>query len=96
MIDIEASDFARGCILSQYWGKQLHPVAFHSGKLNNAERNYEIHDKELLAILEVFREWKQYLLGADDPVTVYTDLRNLQSFLRLRSGTHDRSDWLKG
>jgi len=46
---------------------------FHSRKLNDAERNYEIHDKELLAILEAFREWKHYLLGADDPVTVYTD-----------------------
>ena len=43
--------------------------------------NYEIHDKELLAILEAFWEWKDYLLGADKPVTVYTDHQNLQYFL---------------
>ena len=67
--------------MSQYLGKRLHPVAFHNRKLNDAERNYEIHDKELLAILEAFREWKHYLLGADEPVTVYTDHQNLQYFL---------------
>jgi len=50
-------------------------------KLNDAERNYEIHDEELLAILEGFREWKHYLLGADDPVTVYPDHQHLQYFL---------------
>jgi len=81
VIETDASDFALGSILSQYLGKRLHPVAFHSRKLNDAERNYEIHDKELLAILEAFREWKHYLLEADDPVTVYTDHQNVQHFL---------------
>jgi len=81
VIETDASDFALGCILSQYLGKLLHPVACHSGKLNDAERNYEIHDKELLAILEAFREWKHCLLGADEPVTVYTDHQHLQYFL---------------
>jgi len=81
VIETDATDFAQGGILSQYLEKRLHPVAFHSRKLNDAERNYEIHNKELLAILEAFREWKHYLLGADDPVTVYTDHQNLQDFL---------------
>jgi len=81
VIETDASDFALGCILSQDLGKRLHPVAFHSRKLNDAQRNYEIHDKELLAILEAFREWKHYLLGADEPVTVYSDHQNLQYFL---------------
>ena len=81
VIETDDSDFALGCILSEYLGKRLHLVAFHSRKLNDAERNYEIHDKELLAILEAFREWKHYLLGADEPVTVYTDHQNLQKFL---------------
>ena len=52
VIETDASPIALGCILSQYLGKRLHPVAFHSRKSNDAERNYEIHDKELLAILE--------------------------------------------
>ena len=79
--ETDASEFALGCILSQYLGKRLHPVAFQLTKLNDALRNYEIHDKELLAILESFREWKHSLLGADEPVTVYTDHQNLQYFL---------------
>jgi len=81
VIETDASDFALGSILSQYLGKRLHPDAFQSSKLTDSERNYEIHDKELLAILEAFREWKHYLLGADDPVMVYTDHQNLQYFL---------------
>ena len=85
MVETDASDFALGCVLSQYQGRWLHPVVFHSRKLNSAERNYEIHDKELLAIMEVFKEWKRYLWGEEEPVTVYTDHQNLQSFLTKKS-----------
>jgi len=74
-------------------GKRLHPVAFHSRKLNDAELNYEIHDKELLAILEAFREWKHYLLGADEPVMVYTDHQNLQYFLTTKVWNPRRIRW---
>ena len=42
VVERDASDFALGCILSQFKDKRLHPVAFHSRKLNPAERNYEI------------------------------------------------------
>jgi len=55
------------------------PSSLSSRKLNSAERNYEIHDKELLAIMEAFKEWKRYLWGEEEPVTVYTDHQNLQS-----------------
>jgi len=55
-VETEASDFALGCVLSQFKDKGLRPVAFHSRKLNPAERNYKIHGKELLAILEAFKE----------------------------------------
>ena len=61
LVETDASDFALGCVLSQYQGKRLHSVAFHSRKLNSAERNCEIHEKELLAIMEAFKEWKRYL-----------------------------------
>jgi len=81
VVETDASDCALGCVRSQYQGRQVHPVAFHSRKLNSAERNYEIHDKELLAIMEGFMEWKRYLWGEEEPVTVYTDHQNLQSFL---------------
>ena len=81
VVETDASDFVLGCVLSQFKEKGLHPVAFHSRKLNPAVRNYEIHDKEFLAILEAFKEWKHYLVGSNKLITVYTDHQNLQNFL---------------
>ena len=68
-------------------------MAFHSRKLNDAERNYEIHDKELLAILEAFKEWKHYLVGSDKPITVYTDNQNLQNFLTTKVWNRRQVRW---
>ena len=61
VVATDASEFGLGGVLSQYQGRRLHPVAFHSRKLNNVETNYEIQDKELLAIMEAFKECKRYL-----------------------------------
>ena len=93
VVEADARDFALGCILSQYQGRRLHPVAFHSRKLNSAERNYEIHDKELLAIIEAFKEWKRYLWGEEEPVTVYTDHQNLLSFLTKKVWNQGQIRW---
>ena len=57
IIETDASNFAIGCVLSQDWNNKLHPVAFYSRKMSSMERNYEIHDKELLAIVEAFKVW---------------------------------------
>jgi hypothetical protein len=56
-METDASDFALGAVLSQMGedGK-LHPIAFYSRKFSAAEINYEIHDKELLAIVDSFQE----------------------------------------
>ena len=47
---------------------------------NRAERNYEIHDREMLAIVEALEDWRQYLLGAKHRVEVWTDHLNLTYF----------------
>jgi len=70
-----------------------HPVAFQSRKLNSAERNYEIHDKELLAIMEAFNEWKRYLWGEEEHVTVYTDHQNLQLFVTKKVWNQQQIGW---
>ena len=56
IIECDASDFAIGAMLSKKCDGRLHPVAFHSRKMNKYEINYEIHDKELLAITSAFKE----------------------------------------
>jgi len=58
IIETDASDFALGAVLSQRDDEnRLHPVAFHSRKFQPAEINYEIHDKELLAVVDAFKHW---------------------------------------
>ena len=55
-VDADASDYTLGAVLSQEQNGKWHPVAFLSKSFNNAERNYEIYDKEMLAIMTVLEE----------------------------------------
>jgi hypothetical protein len=58
-IEADSSDFATGAILSQVSPEdgKWHPVAFFSKSLSPVEHNYEIHDKEMLAIIRSLQEW---------------------------------------
>jgi len=57
-IEPDSSDFATGAVLSQQLttDEKWHPIAFYSKSLSSVERNYEIHDKEMLAIIRVLEE----------------------------------------
>ena len=93
-METDASDFALGAVLSQMGtDDKLHPIAFHSRKFSAAEINYEIHDKELLAIVDSFQEWRHYLEGASSPVTVYTDHKNLEYFMSARVLNRRQARW---
>jgi hypothetical protein len=65
ILECDCSNFALGAVPSQVCPKdnKLHPVAYLSRSLIQSERNYEIFDKELLAIVALFKEWQQYLKG---------------------------------
>ncbi|SGY12272.1 BQ5605_C011g06450 [Microbotryum silenes-dioicae] len=71
IIETDASDFAISGILSQVTDGHLRPVAFMSRKMLPAEQNYEIHDKELLAIIECIKIWRHYLEGSQHPFKIY-------------------------
>ncbi|KAI7411517.1 hypothetical protein KC336_g12012 [Hortaea werneckii] len=80
-LETDASDKAIGACLSQPDDKgKLRPVAYLSRKMTPAELNYEIHDKELLAIVEACRHWRVYLEGQEQTIEVITDHKNLTSF----------------
>lgn len=80
-IEADASNFATGAVLSQLGDDgHRHPCAFLSQSFTEAERNYEIYDKELLAIIRALEEWRHYLEGAPHPVEVWTDHKNLGYF----------------
>ncbi len=67
-------------MLSQYHGEppRLHPCAYFSWKLTPAEQNYDIGNRELLAIKLALEEWRHWLEEASSPFTVITDHKNLQ------------------
>src|SRR6202051_3891419 len=72
----DASGYAIGAALCQDHGNGLQPCAFLSRKMNDHERNYAVHEQELLAIVHALREWRHYLLG--NRITIITDHRSLQ------------------
>jgi len=63
-IHTDASGFAVSGIISQLHNPLWHPVAFYSRKLSPAECNYDVPDREMLAIVESMRHWRHYLEGA--------------------------------
>ena len=94
VVETDASDYGVGGILSQYdENNEMHPVAFYSRSLNPAERNYEIYDKELLAIFACFKEWRHFLQGGMHQVTVLTDHKNLQYFMTTKQLTRRQARW---
>ena len=80
-LETDASDFTvAGQIGQQDNQGRLKPIAFFSRKLHGAELNYPIYDKEFLAIVLYFKEYRHYLLGSKHRVTVYTDHKNITHF----------------
>jgi hypothetical protein len=74
----DASLLAAGAILLQEdTNTDLHPCAYFSRTFIAAERNYDIYDRELLAVILALTEWKQDLQGTIHPVTIITDHKNL-------------------
>jgi RNase H-like domain found in reverse transcriptase/Reverse transcriptase (RNA-dependent DNA polymerase)/Integrase zinc binding domain/Chromo (CHRromatin Organisation MOdifier) domain/Retroviral aspartyl protease len=94
ILETDASDFALGSVLSQYDDENvLHPVAFHSRKFTAPEINYEIYDKELLAIVNSFEIWRSYLVGAQHRIHVFTDHKNLRFFSTSRVLNRRQARW---
>jgi hypothetical protein len=81
-LSADGSGFATGAVLEQQSreDEKWHPIAFLSKALNSVERNYEIHDTEMLAIIRGLEEWRHLLEGARHPVEIWTDHKNLEYF----------------
>jgi hypothetical protein len=94
ILEPDASDYVTAGVLSQYDEDGiLHPVAFYSKRLSPAECNYEIYDKELLAIIRCFEQWRAELEGASFPILVLSDHKNLQYFATTKQLSHRQARW---
>ncbi|KAH9265273.1 hypothetical protein BASA83_011169 [Batrachochytrium salamandrivorans] len=94
ILETDASDFAISGILSQYDDQDsLRPVAFYSRQMNDAERNYEIYDKELLAVVDSFKKWRHFLQGGLHPIMVLCDHKNLEYFMTTKKLTRRQARW---
>lgn len=95
-IETDASNFAWSAVASQDVGAdprlRRRPVAFLSRSFKAAELNYDIHDKELLAIIEALREWRHYVLGGP-PFNIVTDHQNLTRFLTTKELSPRQVRW---
>src|SRR5215470_1565946 len=94
-IEADSSDVATGAVLSQQSkeDEKWHLVAFYSKSLSEVEQNYEIHDKEMLAIIGALEEWRHLLEGAQHPVEIWTDHKNLEYFRSAKKLNRRQARW---
>ena len=93
-IETDASDYVSGGVLMQPDNEgQWRPVAYFSSKMSPAECNYEIYDKELLAIIRALETWRPELESTDTPVEVVSDHRNLEYFMSSKRLSRRQARW---
>ena len=68
--------------------KRWRPVTFLSKSLNETERNYKIHDKEMLVIIQRLENWRHLLEGACLKFEIWTDYKNLKYFMKVQKLNH--------
>ena len=90
-IEADACQYAVGGILLQEQNGEYKPIAYYSKSLNDTERNYDIHDRELLAIMKTLKEWRHYVVGK--PVEIWTDHKNLEYFMVKRDLNQRQARW---
>src|SRR5467141_3794496 len=90
VVETDASDYAIAGIISQISPDDgdIHPIAFYSRSMQLAKLNYEIYDKELLAIFEAFRQWCNYLEGSAHVVLILSDHKILEYFATTKQLMH--------
>lgn len=93
VLETDSSGYCVGGILSQYDDEGLlRPCAYYSKKLSPSECNYEIYDKEMLAIIRCLEEWDTELRSVQE-FTVITDHKNLEYFMVPRKLSERHVRW---
>ena len=94
-METDASGFALGAVIMQEYEDGIHPITFHSRSLLPAEKNYDAHNKELAEVVFGFKYGHPYFLGAQHPIIVWTDHKNLQYFREPHKINSRQVRWLE-
>jgi hypothetical protein len=93
ILDTDASGVAMGATISQDHPDGRHPIAYFSKSLSPAEKNYDIYDRELLAIIYAVKAFRYLLLGAQQKFLIRTDHENLKYFKSPQNITARQARW---
>ena len=94
LVETDALDFAIAGILSRkFEDRKLHPASFNSRKLSPTEFNYDVYDKEMLAVVYCLTNWRYFLQGAIHKTIVYSDHQNLTYFKTAVSLNRRQARW---
>jgi len=92
-LETDASGYAIGGVLfQQQEDNSWKPIVYLFKAMNEIERNYEIYDRELLAIMEGLKQWRQYLIGSNQ-FEIWTDHKNLGYFKKPQKLNHRQARW---
>src|SRR5258707_2608982 len=93
-VETDASDYAIAGILSvTTLDLEIHPITFHSWSLHDAEKDYNTHDKELLAVFDCYKAWQHYLEGSGNLIDMVTNHKNLEYFTSMKKLTCQQAHW---
>ena len=93
-MEIDASDYAMGGVLLMECKDGLwRLVVFLSKSLNETKKNYEIHNKEMLAIIRGLEAWRYLLEGAQTKFEIWTDHKNLEYFMKAQKLNRRQARW---
>ena len=94
-LETDASDGIVAGVLSQRHNDGWHPVAYYSKSMTDTEKNYEIHDKEMLAIIRALQEWRAELEGLQlrQRFNILTDHKALEYFMTTKKLNARQARW---
>ena len=95
IVEVAASEAGVGAVLSQRLGTppKLRPGTVFSRKLSPVERNYDVGDRELLAVVRALKMWRHWLEGANHPFLIWADHQHLEYIRAARRLKPRQASW---
>ena len=92
---VDVSDYViRGVLFMEYEDGNWRPVGFLSKSLNETERNYKIHNKEILVVIRELENLRYLLENAKFKFKIWTDHKNLEYFMKAQKLNRRQAQWM--